>query len=238
MARPKQNLYGQEMGSKGFLTREKIIATTTELLGRRPLREIKVAEIGQSAGVSTSTFYIYFETVSDAALAAIERVNQASPEIINLMESPWPRHRLLQNSRALVNMYFSIWDKHHALLRVRNFVADEGDKRFIDARRRSIEPLLLRFQDKVRELQEDLPEERRLDPASTVSVLLAMLERTAQVIRLPSAHKATRPRQVETAAFLVASALSGGVPFLDEMPSTKGQSEDYFKDDIEGAASN
>ncbi|MDR7103669.1 TetR family transcriptional regulator [Croceicoccus sp. BE223] len=238
MARPKQNLYGQEMGSKGFLTREKIIATTTELLGRRPLREIKVAEIGQSAGVSTSTFYIYFETVSDAALAAIERVNQASPEIINLMESPWPRNKLLQNSRALVNMYFSIWDKHHALLRVRNFVADEGDKRFIDARRRSIEPLLLRFQDKVRELQEDLPEERRLDPASTVSVLLAMLERTAQVIRLPSAHRATRPRQVETAAFLVASALSGGVPFLDEMPAAKGQSGDYFKGDIEGAASN
>lgn len=222
MARPKQNLYGQEMGSKGFLTREKIVSATADLLVRRPLREIKVAEIGQSAGVSTSTFYLYFETVSDAALAAIDRVEQASPKIIELLTTHWTRDSLLQHARRLVNQYFAIWDEHHALLRVRNFVADEGDKRFLDARRRSIEPVHLLLQEKIRELQADLPENRRLDPPSTASVILALLERTAQIIRLPSAHKATRPRSVETAAFLVASALSGGAPF-DEDP---GETDD------------
>jgi AcrR family transcriptional regulator len=218
MPRPKQNLYGQAMGSKGFLTREKIVGATKTLLVRRPLRDIKVAEIGQSAGVSTSTFYLYFESVSDAALAAIERVEQATPELMELLDREWTREKLLENARQLVNLHFAVWDEHSELLRVRNFVADEGDRRFADVRRRAVEPVHLQLQQKLRELQANLPDERRLDPPSTISVILAMLERTAQVVRLPSAHKATRPRQVEAAAFLVASALSGGEPFMADLP--------------------
>lgn len=215
MARPKQNLYGQEMGNKGLLTRDKIVTATAELLSRCSLRDIRVAEIGQIAGVSSATFYLYFESVSDAGLAAVERVEQSTPEILELLQSKWARSDLLELSRALVNAHFAVWDKHHALLRIRNFMADEGDKRFLDVRKRAIEPLHLQIQNKIAELQQDLPEERRLDPPSTASVVLAMLERTAQIIRLPSAHRATRPRQVETAAFLVACALSGGDPFYD-----------------------
>lgn len=224
MARPKHNLYGQEMGSKGFLTQEKIVNATAGLLVSRPLREIKVADIGQSAGVSTSTFYLYFETVGDCALAAIERVEQSSPKVVKLLKQSWTRETLLEKCKKLVNIYFSIWDEHHALLRVRNFVADEGDRRFYDARRRSLEPIHIALQEKVAELQADIPEELRLDPPSTASVILALLERTAQIIRLPSAHKATRPRITETTAFLVASALSGSKSFTEYL--SDGPKED------------
>lgn len=217
MARPKQNLYGQEMGNKGLLTREKIVDATAELLTRRPLRELKVAEIGQSAGVSTSTFYLYFESVGDAGLAAVERIEQATPEILDIMQSDWRREDLQKKSKAFVSAYFAVWDKYPALLRVRNFVADEGDPRFIEARRHAVEPIHLLLQNKLAELQAHLPEHCRLDPPSTASVILAMLERTAQIIRLPSAHKATRPRQVEAASFLVACALSGVGPFSDAL---------------------
>ena len=218
MARPKQNLYGQEMGSKGFLTQEKIVNATADLLGSRPMRDIKVADISQSAGISTSTFYLYFETVGDSALAAVKRVEQSSPKIVKLLSQTWTRATLLKNCKKLVFLYFSIWDEHHALLRVRNFVADEGDRRFFDARRRSLEPIHMALQEKIVELQADLPEHLRLDPPSTASVVLAMLERTAQIIRLPSVHKATRPRITETTAFLVASALSGGKSFMETLP--------------------
>ncbi|WP_445948792.1 TetR family transcriptional regulator [Sphingorhabdus sp.] len=220
MTRTKKNLSGQEMGSKGFLTREKIVNATADLLVSRPLRNIKVADIGQSAGISASTFYLYFETVGDSALAAIERVEQSSPKVVKLLKQSWTRATLLQNCKKLVHIYFSIWDEHHALLRVRNFVADEGDRRFYDARRRSLEPIHHALQKKMSELQGDLPEKLRLDPPSTASVILAMLERTAQIIRLPSAHKATRPRITETTAFLVASALSGGKSFVERRPGT------------------
>lgn len=223
MARPKQNLYGQEMGSKGFLTQEKIINAMADLLVGRPLREIKVADISQSAGISTSTFYLYFETVGDAALAAIERVEQSSPRIVKLLNQSWTRDTLLENCKKMVKIYFSIWDKHHALLRVRNFVADEGDRRFFDVRRRSLEPIHLALQEKISGLQAELPERLRLDPPSSASVILAMMERTAQVIRLPSVHKATRPRVTETTAFLVASALSGGKSFIEDLPDEAGK---------------
>lgn len=216
MARPKQNLYGQEMGSKGFLTREKIIEATTALLSRGDLRNLRVAEIGQQAGVSTSTFYLYFESVNDAGLAAVERVEQATPEIMSLLETQWTSQDLLKKSKAFVSYYFAVWHKNQALLRVRNFMADEGDRRFHDVRRRAVEPIHLQLQSKIAELQADLPEHRRLHPPSTASVVLAMLERTSQVVLLPSAHKATRPRQIETASFLVACALSGGIPFADD----------------------
>lgn len=217
MASPKQNLYGQELGSKGLRTRERIVRATAELLVSRPLREIKVAEIVKSAGVSTSTFYLYFETVADAALAAVEQVEQSSPEVVGLLTDKWERASLLENCKRLVALYFGIWDQNHALLRVRNFVSDEGDKRFSEARRRSIEPIHFGLQEKIAELQAELPDRRRLDPPSTASVILAMLERTAQTVRLPSAHNATPPRIKDTLAFLVAAAISGGGPFMERL---------------------
>jgi hypothetical protein len=119
---------------------------------------------------------------------------------------------VLRKAKVFVQAYFAYWDRHYALLRVRNFVADEGDKRFIDARRRSIEPIHLELQVKIAGFQTNVPEALRLDPASTVSVMLSMLERTAAVVRQPSAHKATRPRQVEAAAFMVAAAMIGVLP--------------------------
>jgi len=215
MARPKQNLYGQEMGTKGLQKREKIIKTTAELLVSRPLREIKVADIAKSGGFSTSTFYLYFETVNDAALAAIEQVNQSSQEIMDLLDEEWTFQGLLANCRKLIAAYFAIWDENQALLRVRNFMADEGDRRFIDARRRSIESIHLALQDKCRTLQVELDESNRLDPASTASVLLAALERTAQIVRLPSAHRTTRPRMVESLAYLLAAGLCGAAMNID-----------------------
>ena len=207
MAKPKQNLHGQELGAKGLQTRARLLKATATLLEKRPLRELKVAEIGTLSGLSYTTFYIYFESVADAALAVVEELNQSTPEIMEILERPWTRDNITQNCRAFVQAYISFWDHHHALLAVRNFAADEGDRRFFDARRRTIEPIHYGLQAKITRFQEMDPEAPKLHVPSTVSVLLAMLERTASIIRHPSAHKATRPRQIESAAFLLASAM-------------------------------
>ena len=200
------------MGSKGILTRSRIVAATANLMQRRPLRELRVAEIGQMAAVSSSTFYLYFESVAEAGLAVVEEVVQATPELMSLLASEWTADNVMIKAKAFVQNYMTVWDTHHALLRIRNFVADEGDKRFHDVRRRAVEPIHLGLQEKVQALQSDLPPDQRLDPPSTASVVLAMLERTASLVRLPSAHKATRPRQIETTAFMLACALMGGMP--------------------------
>jgi AcrR family transcriptional regulator len=207
MAKPKQNLYGQDMGTKGKLTRDRILKATAELVEKRPMRELKVAEIGALAAVSSSTFYLYFESVSEAALAVIETLHQATPEVMTILEREWTRDNVMRNSKEFVQAYFSFWDRHHALLRVRNFAADEGDRRFIDARRNATAPIHLALQEKISHFQEIDPNAPPLHVPSTVSVILAMVERVAAIVRLPSAHKATRPRQIDSAAFLIASTM-------------------------------
>jgi AcrR family transcriptional regulator len=208
MPKPRQNLYGQEMGAKGTLTRARILKATADLMEKRPIRELKVAEIGALAAVSSSTFYLYFESVSEAALAVVEALQQATPEIMAILGREWDRGNVLQNSKEFVQAYFLFWDHHHPHLAIRNFAADEGDRRFFDVRRRSMEPIHFALQEKIARFQAADPDAPRLHIPSTVSVLLAMLERTAQIVRLPSAHKATRPRQIESAAFLVASTMT------------------------------
>jgi AcrR family transcriptional regulator len=209
MPKPKQNLYGQEMGNKGAQTRAKILRATESLIGKRPIRELKVSEIGTLAGVSSSTFYLYFQTVAEAALAVAEETNQSSPEIMEILARDWTPENVLENCREFVKVYFSYWAEHAAILRVRNFAADEGDRRFYDARRRSVEPIHFALQEKFDHFQSVDESAPRLHPPSAASVLLAMLERTAAVVLLPSVHKATRPRQIEVAAFLLASAMVG-----------------------------
>jgi AcrR family transcriptional regulator len=200
------------MGSKGISTRARIVAATADLMQRRPLRDLRVAEIGQLAAVSSSTFYLYFASVAEAGLAAVGEVQQATPEILAVLESEWTEVNIFDKAKAFVHAHLAVWDAHHALLRVRNFVADEGDKRFYDCRRKAVERIHLGLQEKIEQMQGKLPPSMRLDPPSTASVLLAMLERVAALVRMPSAHKATRPRQIETAAFLVASAVMGRLP--------------------------
>jgi len=197
------------MGNKGLLTRTRILEATAELMQRRPLRELRVAEIGSLASVSSSTFYLYFESVAEAGLAVVDGLNQATPEIMKLLESEWTPDNVFAKAKAFVQAYFSFWDRHHAVLRVRNFIADEADKRFVDARRRSVEPIHFALQAKIAAFQPKGPDGELLDPASTTSVILAMIERTASLVRQKSAHKATRPRQMQSAAFFIAAAMIG-----------------------------
>lgn len=209
MVTAKQNLYGQTIGDKGRQTRERILQATTALLERRSIRELKVAEIGAQAGISSSAFYLYFDSVTAAALAVVEEVNQATPELMAVLDRTWTADTVYDDARDFVRCYLGFWQRHQAVLLLRNFAADEGDRRFFDARRVSIEPIHFALQDKMRSFQKTRPGAKHLHAPSTVSVLLAMLERTATIIRLPSAHKATRARQVDAAAYLLASAMQG-----------------------------
>lgn len=208
MTKVEKNLYGQEMRNKGQMTRTRIIEATAQLMAQVPIRDLRVAEIGRIAKVSKATFYIYFESVAEAALAVVQTLNQATPEVMDILDSEWTPENILAKARALVIAYTDYWEEHHALLRVRNFTADEGDKRFIDARRVSVEPIHFALQAKVVGFQKAGISPASLHPASTASVLLAMLERLSAIMRLPSAHGATRGGERESAAVLLTSALA------------------------------
>jgi len=216
--RSRQNLYGQAIGAKGASTYRRILRATAGMMERRSIRELKVNEIGARAGVSAATFYVYFESVPDAAHAVVEQLNQATPEVMCVLEREWSRADVLANARDLVQAYVAYWDEHHVLLRIRNFMADEGDRRFAEARRRAVDPVHIGLQEKIRRFQATDESAPPLDPASTATVLMAMLERVSAIIRNPSGHGATRPRQIESAAYLIASAMIALEP---DMTTTK-----------------
>jgi AcrR family transcriptional regulator len=211
MSKRKQNLYGQEMGDKGAKTRAKILKATESLIEKRSITELKVSEIGSLAGVSSSTFYLYFQTVSEAALAVANETNQSSVELMEILNRDWNHDNVLENARKFVNVYFSFWAEHASILRIRNFAADEGDRRFFDARRQSVEPIHFALQSKFSHFQSIDVTAPKLHPPSTASVLLATLERTAAIVLLPSVHKATRSRQIEVVIFMLVSIMVGHI---------------------------
>jgi AcrR family transcriptional regulator len=209
MSKRKQNLYGQEIGDKGAKTRAKILKATESLIEKRTITELKVSEIGSLAGVSSSTFYLYFLTVSEAALAVANETNQSSPELMEILNREWTHDNIYECAREFVKVYFAFWAEHASILRIRNFSADEGDRRFFDARRQSIEPIHFALQEKFSHFQSIDETAPKLHPPSTTSVILATLERAAAIVLLPSVHKATRSRQIEVVIFILVSTMAG-----------------------------
>ena len=197
-----QNLYGQSMGRKGTQTRERLIRATIELLEKRPLRDVVVSDIATLAGTSSSSFYIYFADVSSAALAAAQGVEQITPEIEALLGSAWTRADAQDKAGALVESYVNFSSQHHAILRIRNLSADEGDKRFEDVRHRAVS--------RIHELLElrIAAAKNGLDPSSGASAVLALMERIAAIARLPLRRHHSRKSLITSAAFLIASAMT------------------------------
>lgn len=200
---PRQrNLYGQSMGRKGAETRGRLLKATVELLEKRSLRDVSVADITALAGTSSSGFYIYFADVAAAALAVAETINQITPELEALLSKPWPAEDAHANVYALVNAYVNFSLQHHAIMRVRNLAADEGDRRFEEARHKAVAHI------------HDLLAARiatagnGLDPSSGASAVLALMERIASISRLPLRRHHSRKDLIASAAFLVVSAMT------------------------------
>ena len=201
-AKTAQNQLGQRMYPKGAQTRQRLLKATADLMEKRSVRDLKVTEITALAGAATSTFYIYFDDVSSAVLAVTEQVEQFTPEIKNLLDQPWTAQNAYQNARALVQAYVSFWDQHHAVLRVRNLAAEEGDKRFREARHRSTEPLLVVIQQKVQ--ASGLP----VDAGAVATIIMSILERIPAITRVPSPRRRSRPRMIDAAAFTIAALIT------------------------------
>lgn len=198
----QKNLNGQAMGRKGAETRQRLLKATIELLERRPLRDVSVSEIATLAGTSSSSFYIYFEDVTAAALAAAAEVEQYTPEMGALLEEPWHKGDAQEKAIALMEAYVSFAARHHAILRVRNLAADEGNRRFHEVRHAAVSKMHKLLETRIAVANNGL------DPSSGASAILSLMERIAAIARLPLRRSHSRKSLINAAAFLVAGALA------------------------------
>lgn len=176
-----RNQNGQAMGRKGHQTRQRLIEATVRQLENDRLRDLRVADIARAAGTSTATFYVYFPDVADAALAALEEVTQSTPELLAIIEEDWSEGDPEARAQRIVDGYAAVWAKHHALFRVRNLAADEGDRRFRTARENAILGALMAVSAAIKRAQDAGWAAPQLDPVSTAGVLMTMLERFGAV---------------------------------------------------------
>ncbi|MFZ9049305.1 MAG: TetR/AcrR family transcriptional regulator [Steroidobacteraceae bacterium] len=190
------------MGRKGAQTRQRLIDATVELLERRPLRDVSVSEITALAGTSSSSFYNYFEDVAAAALAAAANIEQYTPEMGAILEEPWVKANAREKAMALMEAYVAFASSHHAILRVRNLAADEGDRRFHEVRHDAVAKLHRLLEKRITAAGNGL------DAGAGASAILSLMERIAAIARLPLRRNHSRKRLVGAAAFLIAASLA------------------------------
>jgi AcrR family transcriptional regulator len=175
------NQNGQQIGAKGQRTRQRLIEVTLSLLETHGLRDLTVAHVARGAAMSSATFYVYFEGVPEVVLAALDDSSQWSPALRALLESEWCREDGLAHARALVSLYCEQWATHATIFRVRNLASEEGDVRFLAARRQAVAPILEALTRKI----DSARFAKRLSPTgdsrASAAAILMLLERLAAI---------------------------------------------------------
>ncbi|MDM7956648.1 TetR/AcrR family transcriptional regulator [Blastomonas sp.] len=201
------NQNGQRIGAKGQRTRQKLIDVTVELLQTHGLRDLTVAEVARVAQTSPATFYVYFDGVPEVVLSALEAASQTSPEMLALLDADWVGEDGLQQARSFVTMYCGIWLENSTVFRVRNLAAEEGDLRFIEARRSAVRVLLSRLTARVEAGRIAGRVAQSIDASANAAAILILLERLAAVGSLVSTEGPDHSDIKLAAANMVAHAM-------------------------------
>jgi AcrR family transcriptional regulator len=189
---PALNKNGQVLGAKGKLRRARILDETVALLHEVPVTDINMAMIVRRAGITPAAYYLYFEDVGEAVLAALEAPTAEFIALARLLDAPWPPDSIHDHALAFINSYFAIWQRHAAVLRARNVLADSADSRFEANRSLATASAAAAL---TAQLAAGIPPDRPITYAPRVlaSVLLTAVERSAIVTAL-DLHNRSRER--------------------------------------------
>lgn len=138
---------GRPLGPRAQHTRVRILDATVELLGQKPMRDLRVIDIARRIGSSPATFYQYFKDVEDVVLHLASRVSEFTPELVELVQGDWTGRAGHERGRQLAEVVIGHWDRYAPILRVRNNACDEGDIAFRELRMSAMLPLVHAFEE-------------------------------------------------------------------------------------------
>lgn len=171
------NLNGQKLGRKGRVTRERILAATSELLSRPDDVPISLSAVARQASLGMTSLYNYFADLTELLIALLEPVMESAEAYLSVVREPWPDDELEAHSLAFVRAMLGYWEKNWRLLHMRNRMVDQRDERmtrlFIQATRPVIQLL-------VKQMGGDPAEFRGRDYA-TASVVMIGIEKAVDV---------------------------------------------------------
>jgi len=200
---------GRPLGPRAAQTRARLLDATEELLTERGLRELRVIDIARHIGSSAATFYQYFGDLEDAVVQLTERAADEMPEIVAEISGSWEGDAALPRARRIVDAFIRHWDRHRAALRVRNLASEEGDTRFMTARRRAVGPVIEALAEQVRRAQATEAVHENLHPYAAAAACGAILERLAAYHSELEAFEVSREDLVESSARILTRTLTG-----------------------------
>lgn len=193
------------MRRKGQEKRQSLIDATGTLLRSCPIAQLRAADIAREAGTSLPNFYLYFDGVIDAVLAAVQQVLIGDERVVSLVEVAWPADEIDAYAKAFVSAYMTHWRDHAPLLRVRSTLVAEGEPQFIKSEEDASLPLLNALTATLADARPDIDH-----PPSAAGVLLAMLDRIAGYLPgVSHAFGVTPERLTNAAATIVADTVRG-----------------------------
>ena len=104
--------------------RERLVASFTALVGRVGFSGATISATTEGAGVSSRTFYKYFETIEDCCIGAFEKaLSEVSPLVVEafLSEPKWPLS--IRGAIAAVLSEFAEFSDYGRLLTAEPFAA-------------------------------------------------------------------------------------------------------------------
>ena len=200
---------GRALGPRAAETRQRLLDATEALLATRPLRELRVIDVARREGSSPATFYQYFEDLEAAVVELAERAALEVPPIVAEIRGELAGDAGLARARRIVEAFIAHWDAHRAVLRVRNLASEEGDKRFLEVRRRVHGPVIEALAEQVRRGHAAGRVAREIHPEAAAAALAAILERLAAYHAELRAFGVTREHLVETSARILLRTLTG-----------------------------
>ena len=204
---------GRTLGPRALETRQRLLDATVQLLDESSVRDISVVEIARKANTSPATFYQYFKDVGEATLRLAEHAVEEMPALIELIDASWRGQKGLDTARAIVRAFFDHWDAHRSVLLVRNLAADEGDRRFMQIRRRALSPVIEHIAKRISENQAQGRIAPEVHPAAAAAAMAAILERLAAYHREIEFFGAGREELIESCARIVYQTVTGrGAP--------------------------
>jgi hypothetical protein len=129
--------------------------------------------------------------------------------LVEFLTPGWSADDGLRRAGEFVDAYMAFWDTHHAVLRVRNLKAEEGDRHFRAVRTEANLLLMDSLQNMIREgvKAKRLPES--LDPFTTAAAVVAMCERLLGYQPEMAKRGSTKKTIRDTLATLIYGIITG-----------------------------
>jgi Tetracyclin repressor-like, C-terminal domain len=151
---------------------------------------------------------VIFEGVPEVVLAALEQTTQSAPELMSVLDADWADGGEMDRARAFVERYCAYWWAYRTIFRCRNMAAEEGDVRFLAARRSAVAPLMEALSERIAAAQRGKKLPTHLKPRASAGAILTLIERLAAVGPTTPAQPGIDFNALkDSAAFMIASMM-------------------------------